>query len=54
MTVVKEHGARSGLVGFIETVHTMMSVLANECGVPGMELTVGLHRRHHGPDPRAQ
>ncbi|MEU7031382.1 hypothetical protein AB0A60_32400 [Streptomyces sp. NPDC046275] len=42
LTVLEEHGARFGLVGFIETVHSMMSVLANECAVPEMELTVVL------------
>ncbi|WP_032769862.1 hypothetical protein [Streptomyces sp. CNS654] len=42
LTVLEEHGARSGLVEFIEAVHAGMSKVADECGVPEMELTVVL------------
>ncbi|MET9904635.1 hypothetical protein [Streptomyces sp. NPDC006446] len=50
LTVLEEHGARSGLVGFIETVHSVMSAVADECAVPEMSLTVVLtHRGCAGP-----
>lgn len=39
LTVLEEHGARSGLVGFIETVHSVMSAVADECAVPEMNVT---------------
>ncbi|MFD8802986.1 hypothetical protein [Streptomyces atroolivaceus] len=42
LTVLEEHGARPGLVEFIEAMHSGMSMLADECGVPEMELTVVL------------
>ncbi|MFI0990595.1 hypothetical protein [Streptomyces exfoliatus] len=40
--MLEEHGARSGLVGFIETVHAEMSSLAGAYAVPEIELTVVL------------
>ncbi|MFB7825309.1 hypothetical protein [Streptomyces hydrogenans] len=42
LTVLEEHGARSGLIGFIERVHSAMSTLAGAYAVPEMELTVVL------------
>lgn len=42
LTVVEEHGARPGLAGFIESVHSMISTVADEFDVPESELTVVL------------
>ncbi|MGW7645466.1 hypothetical protein [Streptomyces bobili] len=42
LTVIEEHGARPGLTGFVESVHAMIRVVAEELDVPEMELTVVL------------
>ncbi|MEU3091236.1 hypothetical protein ACWCQ0_38605 [Streptomyces massasporeus] len=42
LTVIEERGACPGLTGFIESVHVMISTVADEFGVPDMELTVVL------------
>ncbi|WP_328842647.1 hypothetical protein [Streptomyces sp. NBC_00258] len=42
LTVIEEHGARPGLTRFIESVHSMISVVADELDVPESELTVVL------------
>ncbi|MET8514368.1 hypothetical protein [Streptomyces sp. NPDC005077] len=42
LTVLEEHDARCGLIEAIEGVHSMVSVLAAESGVPEMALTVVL------------
>lgn len=41
LTVIEEH-ARPGLTGFIDSVHAMISVVADEFDVPALELTVVL------------
>lgn len=42
LTVIEEHGARPGLTGFVESVHEMISAIADEVDVPSTELTVVL------------
>ncbi|MFF5130971.1 hypothetical protein ACFY41_29115 [Streptomyces syringium] len=42
LTVIEEHGARPGLAKIIEDVHAVICVIADEFGVPDLELTVVL------------
>lgn len=54
LTVLEEHGARSGLAEFIETVHSAMSAVMRRVCRSGDERDRGTQRRHHSVDPRAQ
>jgi len=42
LTVIEEHGASTGLTGFIENMHATICAIAEEFDVPEMELTVVL------------
>lgn len=44
LTVIEENGARAGPTGFVENVHAMIRVVAEDPGVREVELTVVLTR----------
>ncbi|MEU7501046.1 hypothetical protein AB0B52_28905 [Streptomyces griseofuscus] len=44
LTVIEENGARAGPTGFVENVHAMIRVVAEDPGLREVELTVVLTR----------